>query len=124
MSGSAFEGIGEKLGKKNYTKGIKVEVGSVAHPMLEAQRALCEAYDGALCASSDGIFAAYREGDRLIVPEVLCAQGFPEETAASAAAYFGCREAVFFVPAEQGGEAYVASDTALPPATVWNLTMD
>ena len=96
----------------------------LSHPMLEAQRALCEAYDGALCASSDGIFAAYREGDRLIVPEVLCAQGFPEETAASAAAYFGCREAVFFVPAEQGGEAYVASDTALPPATVWNLTMD
>ena len=96
----------------------------LSHPMLEAQRALCEAYDGALCASSDGIFAAYREGDRLIVPEVLCAQGFPEETAASAAAYFGCREAVFFVPAEQGGEAYVASDTALPPTTVWNLTMD
>ena len=96
----------------------------LSHPMLEAQRALCEAYDGALCASSDGIFAAYREGDRLIVPEVICAQGFPEETAASAAAYFGCGEAVFFVPAEQGGEAYVASDTALPPATVWNLTMD
>ncbi len=29
LSGSAFEGLGEKLGKKNYTKGIKVEVGSV-----------------------------------------------------------------------------------------------
>lgn len=29
MSGTAFEGLGEKLGKKNYTKGIKVEVGSV-----------------------------------------------------------------------------------------------
>ena len=29
MSGTAFEGIGEKLGKKNYTKGVKVEVGSV-----------------------------------------------------------------------------------------------
>ena len=29
MSGTAFEGIGEKLGKKNYTKGIKVEVGTV-----------------------------------------------------------------------------------------------
>ena len=28
LSGSAFEGLGEKLGKKNYTKGIKVEVGS------------------------------------------------------------------------------------------------
>lgn len=29
MSGTTFEGIGEKLGKKNYTKGIKAEVGSV-----------------------------------------------------------------------------------------------
>ena len=29
LSGSAFEGLGEKLGKKNYTKGIKVEVGTV-----------------------------------------------------------------------------------------------
>lgn len=29
LSGTAFEGLGEKLGKKNYTKGIKVEVGSV-----------------------------------------------------------------------------------------------
>ncbi len=29
LSGSAFEGLGEKLGKKSYTKGIKVEVGSV-----------------------------------------------------------------------------------------------
>lgn len=29
MSGTAFEGLGEKLGKKNYTKGIKVEVGQV-----------------------------------------------------------------------------------------------
>ena len=29
MSGTTFEGIGEKLGKKNYTKGVKVEVGSV-----------------------------------------------------------------------------------------------
>lgn len=29
MSGTAFEGLGEKLGKKNYTKGIKVEVGAV-----------------------------------------------------------------------------------------------
>ena len=96
----------------------------LSHPMLEAQRALCEAYGGALCASSDGIFAAYRDGERLIIPEVLCAQGFPEETAASAAAYFGCREALLYTPTAQGGEAYIASDTALPADTVWNLTMD
>ena len=29
MSGTTFEGIGEKLGKKNYTMVVKVEVGSV-----------------------------------------------------------------------------------------------
>ncbi len=29
MSGTAIEGLGEKLGKKSYTKGVKVEVGSV-----------------------------------------------------------------------------------------------
>ena len=93
-------------------------------PMLETQRALCEAYGGGLYASSDGIFAAYRDGERLIVPEILCAQGDPGDTAASAAAFLGCGEAVYFTPAERGGEAYVASDTVLPPATVWNLTLD
>ena len=93
-------------------------------PMMETQRAMCEAYDGGLYASTDGIFAAYRDGERLILPEVLCAQGVPDETAASAAAFLGCREAVFCTPSAQGGEAYVASDTALPPDTVWNLTLD
>lgn len=29
MSGTTFEGIGERLGMKNYTKGTKVEVGTV-----------------------------------------------------------------------------------------------
>ena len=28
MIGTTMEGLGEKLGKKNYTKGVKVEVGS------------------------------------------------------------------------------------------------
>ena len=27
MIGTTMEGLGEKLGKKNYTKGVKVEVG-------------------------------------------------------------------------------------------------
>lgn len=96
----------------------------LSHPMLETQRALCEAYDGALCASSDGIFAAYKDNERLIIPEILCAQGIPEETAASAAVFFDCREALFYMPESKNGEAYVASDTRLPPGTVWNLTLD
>ncbi len=96
----------------------------LSHPMLEAQRALCETYGGGLYASGDGIFAAYRDGERLIVPEVICAQGIPDDTAASAAALLGCREAVFYTPAAQGGEPYIVSDTALPPGTIWNLTMD
>ena len=93
-------------------------------PMMELQRALCESYDGGLFASSDGVFAACRDGERLIIPEILCAQGVPADTAASAAAYLGCREAVFYTPAAQGGESYVVSDTPLPPGTVWNLTLD
>ncbi len=28
MSGTAMEGLGEKLGKKSYTKGVKVEIGT------------------------------------------------------------------------------------------------
>lgn len=96
----------------------------LSHPMLETQRALCEAYDGGLYASSDGIFAAYRDGESLIVPEILCVQGLPADTAASAAAQLGCRKAVFFTPVEQGGEPYIASDTALPEGTIWNLTLD
>ena len=93
-------------------------------PMMELQRALCESYDGGLFASSDGVFAACRDGERLIIPEILCAQGVPADTAASAAAYLGCREAVFYTPAAQGGESYVVSDTPLPPGTVWDLTLD
>lgn len=93
-------------------------------PMMETQRALCEAYGGGLYASTDGIFAAYREGERLIVRELLCAQGDPAETAASAAALLGCAEAEFCLAAKSGGESYVVSDTALPAGTVWNLTLD
>ena len=96
----------------------------LSYPMLEAQRALCEVYGGGLYATSDGILACYREGDSLVVREILCAAGEPEDSAASAAAFLGCREAVFDTPAVRGGEAYVASDTALPPETVWNLTLD
>ncbi len=110
------------LWRENMLRG-KAHV-HLSHPMLETQRALCEAYGGGLFASSDGIFAAYRDGERLIVPEILCAQGVPDNTAASAAARLGCREAVFFTAAERGGEAYIAADAPLPPGTIWNLTLD
>ena len=93
-------------------------------PMMEAQRALCEAYGGGLYASTDGIFAAYRDGETLILPEILCAQGRPADTAASAAAILGCPEALYYTPSSAGGERYVASDAPLPPDTVWNLTLD
>lgn len=96
----------------------------LSSPMLEAQRALCECYGGGLYASTDGIFAAYREGERLIVREILCAQRLEADTAASAAAYLGCSEAEFWLASARGGEDYIASDTALPPDTVWNLTLD
>lgn len=110
------------LWRENMLRG-KAHV-RLSTPMMEAQRALCEAYGGGLYASTDGIFAAYRDGERLIMPELLCVQAPPEETAASAAAVLGCREALFFPPADSGGERYIASDTPLPEGTIWNLTLD
>ena len=110
------------LWRENMLRG-KAHV-RLSTPMMEAQRALCEAYGGGLYASTDGIFAAFRDGERLILPEVLCVQAPPEETAASAAAILGCGEALFCMPAASGGERYVASDAPLPPDTVWNLTLD
>lgn len=95
----------------------------LSYPMLEAQRALCRAYGGGLYASSDGIFAAYREGDRLMIREILCPEGKEELTAASAAHTLGCREAEYRIAA-RGGERYITADTALPPETVWNLSLD
>ena len=96
----------------------------LSYPMLEAQRALCEAYGGGLYATEDGVLAAYRDGERLIVREILCARGDPAVSAASAAAALGCSETVFFLPAESGGEPYVTADAPLSPGTVWNLTLD
>ncbi|MCR5575908.1 MAG: GNAT family N-acetyltransferase, partial [Oscillospiraceae bacterium] len=110
------------LWRENMLRG-KAHV-HLSTPMMEAQRALCACYGGGLYASTDGVFAAYREGERLIVREVLCAQGLAADTAASAAAVLGCREAEFCLPAASGGEAYIASDAALPAGTVWNLTLD
>ena len=96
----------------------------LSYPMLEAQRALCEAYGGGLYAGEDGILAAYCDGDRLIVREILCARGDPAVFAASAAAVLGCREAVFFLPAASGGEPYITADAPLTGGTEWNLTLD
>ena len=96
----------------------------LSYPMLEAQRALCEAYGGGLYATEDGVLAAYRDGDKLIVREILCARSDPAASAGSAAAALGCGEAVYFLPAESGGEPYVTADAPLNKSTVWNLTLD
>ena len=96
----------------------------LSYPMLEAQRALCETYGGGLYATEDGVLAAYRDGERLIVREILCARGDPAVSAASAAAALGCREAVFFLPTASGGEPYVTADAPLASGTIWNLTLD
>ena len=95
-----------------------------SYPMLETQRALCEAYGGGLYATEDGVLAAYRDGEVLIVREILCARGDPANSAASAAAALGCREAVYYSPCAGGGERYITADTPLSPDTVWNLTLD
>ncbi len=96
----------------------------LSYPMLEAQRALCEAYGGGLYATEDGVLAAYRDGEELLVRPILCAGGDPAVSAASAAASLGCTRAVYTLPAVDGGEPYVTADAPLIPGTVWDLTLD
>lgn len=95
----------------------------LSYPMLETQRALCRAYGGGLYCSADGLFAAYREGDTLLIREILCPEGEEDRTAAAAAYALGCSRARYRVSALRG-ERYIVSDIALPAGTVWNLTLD
>ena len=96
----------------------------LSYPMLETQHALLRAYGGGFFASSDGVFAACRGEGQAEIKEIICAQGFPEDTAASAAEYLGCAEGVYHEPASGGGESYICSDLPLSPGTLWDLTLD
>jgi len=95
-----------------------------SYPMLELQRVLCLEYGGGLYACGDAILAACLDGGALEIVEILCAAGDTAEIAADAAASLGAAEARWSESIAAGGERYIASDTPLPPDTVWNIALE
>lgn len=93
---------------------------------LEFQRALCRAYGGGFFACGGGIAAAYKEGERLIVRELLCSRSGVEGPAASLASGLGVREAELCLPVIPGaGEDYMSAPPGvLPPGCIWGLSFD
>ena len=96
-------------------------------PSLEFQRLLCEEYGGGFFACGSGIAAAYADGSRGILRELLCVdEKETDKVAASVGAALGTDEALLCDPAgPDEGEPYIAALPGFVPADcIWNLSMD
>ena len=92
---------------------------------LRFQHSLCRCYGGGFYAIGDGIAAAYLEGGRCVVRELLCADAAQRSLLAAAlAAELGADEALLCT-ADPGGEPYLAAlPGVLPETCVWDLSFD
>lgn len=93
-------------------------------PALEFQHRLCEAYGGGFFTVSGGLCAAYLEGERALLRELLLPEGKGESAAASVGAAIGAKDFVLYRPVAEG-EPYIAALPGTVPADcVWNLSFD
>ena len=91
---------------------------------VEFEACNCRRFGGGLLRVGEGIAAAYREGDRAVVRELLCPdEGARRSLAASAGAALGAERVLLYTPAAEG-ETYLAADRPLPEGCVWNLCFD
>ena len=72
------------------------------------QQKLCEAYGGGMFRFDGGLFCAYRDGDRWMIPELL-----PDDAALPVPAGFSAAT-----------KPYLCSDLPFPEGCLWNLTFD
>ena len=93
-----------------------VRPGSAA---AEFAQSVCRIYGGGLFASPGGIVAAYPDGGVLKVCELI-----GDEAAASAAAYRLSLPAAQLRVLSPDGSAYLASDAAIAPDVLWQMTFD
>lgn len=86
---------------------------------------LCAANGGGLYAVGDGIAAAYAEGGRAVIRELLAPAGADRRAlAASLSAHLQTGEALLYT-ADPAGEPYLsAAPGSLPADTVWGLSFD
>lgn len=89
------------------------------------EEAMLTEYSGGLFAVNGGIAAAYLDGGRAVIPELLLpsGQGGERECAAAVCAALGAAEGELFLPSARG-ESYIAADCAIPADCVWNLSFD
>lgn len=92
--------------------------------VLRYEKENCRFSGGDLFSVGEGLAAAFREGERTLIRELLAPEGCDRAAlAASVGAALGTAEALLLSPAPEG-EPYLAADCPLPPDLVWNLTME
>ena len=99
----------------------------LAPPALAFQRELCRAYGGGFFLVQNAIAAAYLDGEKAVIRELLCPEGeTPEAAAAAVGAALGVLEAIVCRRAgKTDGEPYIAAlPGGLPEGCVWNLSFD
>lgn len=92
---------------------------------MDFQARLLREYGGGLFTlASGGIAAAYLDGGRALIRELICPDAASaDEEAACVCAAIGADGAVIYSAAPEG-EAYIAADAPLPADLVWNLSFD
>ncbi len=92
--------------------------------VLRFEKELCRCSGGDLLAVGGGLAAAYRDGERTRIRELLAPTGEdPKALAAAVGAALGTGEVLLLYPAAEGSP-YLAADCHLPADCVWNLTLD
>lgn len=97
-----------------------------SHITMEWQKQFCKVFGGGLYACGSGICAAMVDGKTCYIKEVISAfSGDEAIIAASVGKHLGCEKAVYYLPAEAEGEAYLAAiPGSIPAETIWNFTFD
>ncbi len=97
----------------------------LSYPSLEFERILCKENGGGFYAAGCGIAAAYKDGDKGIIRELICTDESERNIVASSiGAALGVEEVIVYSPSEDG-EPYIAADRdIIPKNCVWNLSFD
>jgi GNAT superfamily N-acetyltransferase len=99
---------------------------TLSEAAIRYERQNCRCFGGDLYAVGDGIAAAYTEGGRAVLREVLCPDPSDRpELAAAAAGFLGCRGALLYSPGCPEDAPYLAAEPGAVPANcVWGLAFD
>ena len=97
-----------------------------SHITLEWQKQFCKVFGGGLYACGSGICAAMVDKDTCYIKEIISAfPGDEARIAASVGKHLGSEKAVYYIPADEDGEVYLAAlPGSIPAHTVWNFTFD